>query len=98
NGLVPLSDKLDENNLWTRKKFVLLTIGTLKLEDHLNLSKTPSQFEEITTNDEIDSNSTPRTLISPLLNHHLQRRNPHHPPLSKNQRNSRSGLNMIRHA
>ncbi|MED6152483.1 hypothetical protein PIB30_092552, partial [Stylosanthes scabra] len=45
NGLVPLTDKLDENNFWSWKKSVLLTLRTLKLQDHLSFDMIPAQFE-----------------------------------------------------
>ncbi|MED6203957.1 hypothetical protein PIB30_004543 [Stylosanthes scabra] len=47
NGLISLADKLNENNFSTWQKSVLLTIRTLKLQDHLSYDKAPPQFEEI---------------------------------------------------
>ncbi|MED6150388.1 hypothetical protein PIB30_071787 [Stylosanthes scabra] len=47
NGLVPLSDKLNEDNFSTWKKSVLLTVRTLKLQDHFCADKIHPQFEAI---------------------------------------------------
>ncbi|MED6173608.1 hypothetical protein PIB30_061240 [Stylosanthes scabra] len=55
--LVPLSEKLDEDNFWTWQKSILLTIRTLKLESHLDPAKTPIQFEEIKSPEDKDSKS-----------------------------------------
>ncbi|MED6212419.1 hypothetical protein PIB30_083091 [Stylosanthes scabra] len=60
NGLIPLADKLDENNFWSWKKSVLLTIRTLKLQDHLSFNKIPNQYEEI-VEAEAESDSTSKT-------------------------------------
>ncbi|MED6115492.1 hypothetical protein PIB30_091108, partial [Stylosanthes scabra] len=58
NGLIPLSNKLDENNFFTWRKSVLPTIRTLKLQGHLDPSQTPPQFEEIESSDEKDADSS----------------------------------------
>ncbi|MED6192897.1 hypothetical protein PIB30_014232 [Stylosanthes scabra] len=47
NGLVPLTDKLDENNFVTRRKSILLTLRTQKLEDNLSATNIPPQIETI---------------------------------------------------
>ncbi|MED6108279.1 hypothetical protein PIB30_022236 [Stylosanthes scabra] len=57
NCLIPLADKLDENNHSTWTKSVLLTIRTLKLQDHLFHDKTPPQFEDISSS-KVDAEST----------------------------------------
>ncbi|MED6123148.1 hypothetical protein PIB30_046529 [Stylosanthes scabra] len=46
-----LSHKLDEDNYSTWKKSVLLTIRTLKLQDHLLLDKAPPQFVAVSSSD-----------------------------------------------
>ncbi|MED6206389.1 hypothetical protein PIB30_026334 [Stylosanthes scabra] len=56
NGLVPLADKLDDNNFSTWQKSVLLTLRTLKLIDHLSHDKVPPQYEE-TNESEVESGS-----------------------------------------
>ncbi|MED6115422.1 hypothetical protein PIB30_090376, partial [Stylosanthes scabra] len=81
HGLIPLLDKLDEDNFSTWRKLVLLTIQTLKLENHLDPLKTPAQFEEITTTEEKDSSSDTT--------------NPNPQPLFKNRRSMQNGLSMI---
>ncbi|MED6146425.1 hypothetical protein PIB30_034446 [Stylosanthes scabra] len=58
NGLVLLTDKLDDDNFWTWKKSVLLTIRTLKLVDHLDPAKAPIQFEKISSLDTKDAKSS----------------------------------------
>ncbi|MED6187245.1 hypothetical protein PIB30_074639 [Stylosanthes scabra] len=80
NALVPLSDKLDENNFSTWQKSVLLTLRTLKLIDHLSYDKIPPQYESVPAiDDESDSaskttgeggtsvNTIKKTLNSPVL-------------------------------
>ncbi|MED6123706.1 hypothetical protein PIB30_051786 [Stylosanthes scabra] len=58
NGLIPLSDKLDEDNYSTWKKSILLTIRTLKLEHHLSHDKISPQYEPISAKEpESDPNS-----------------------------------------
>ncbi|MED6140601.1 hypothetical protein PIB30_094797 [Stylosanthes scabra] len=58
DGLIPLADKLDEKNFSTWKKSVLLTLHTLKFQDHLSTSdKVPPQFEAIVIV-EVESKST----------------------------------------
>ncbi|MED6143378.1 hypothetical protein PIB30_005650 [Stylosanthes scabra] len=53
NALVPLSDKLDENNLYSWQKSVMLT---LKLIDQILYDKAPPQFAYVhATNDDSDS-------------------------------------------
>ncbi|MED6224420.1 hypothetical protein PIB30_083792 [Stylosanthes scabra] len=47
NDLVSLANKLEENNFSTWQKSVLLTLRTLKLQDHFSSDKIPSQFEEV---------------------------------------------------
>ncbi|MED6194828.1 hypothetical protein PIB30_032142 [Stylosanthes scabra] len=59
-GLISLAHKLDQNNFWSWKKSVLLTIRTLKLQDHLTFDKIPPQFEEI-VDAEAESDSTSKT-------------------------------------
>ncbi|MED6133956.1 hypothetical protein PIB30_032980 [Stylosanthes scabra] len=61
NGLIPLSDKLDEDNFSTWRKSVLLTIKTLELQDHLDLTKAPEQFEELPSSNEKDTDSTSKS-------------------------------------
>ncbi|MED6123649.1 hypothetical protein PIB30_051155 [Stylosanthes scabra] len=57
NALVPLTDKLDENNFSSWRKSILLMIRTLKIDSHLDPSKTPARFEEISTTEDKDSGS-----------------------------------------
>ncbi|MED6186872.1 hypothetical protein PIB30_070826 [Stylosanthes scabra] len=56
-SLVPLADKLDENNHSTWKKSVLLTVQTVKMQDHFLHDKAPPQFEAIPSS-EADAEST----------------------------------------
>ncbi|MED6159247.1 hypothetical protein PIB30_040547 [Stylosanthes scabra] len=57
NGLVPLADKLDENNHSTWKKSILLTVRTVKMQDHFSHDEAPPQFEAIPSS-EADAEST----------------------------------------
>ncbi|MED6225243.1 hypothetical protein PIB30_091765 [Stylosanthes scabra] len=57
NNPIPLAEKLDEKNFSMWKKSVLLTLRTLKLQDHLYSDKIPPQFKEISTL-EAESEST----------------------------------------
>ncbi|MED6194035.1 hypothetical protein PIB30_024646 [Stylosanthes scabra] len=58
NGLVPLTNKLEESNFSTWQKSVILTLRTLKLQDHFSAEKIPPQFEEVpSTEDESDASS-----------------------------------------
>ncbi|MED6145443.1 hypothetical protein PIB30_025269 [Stylosanthes scabra] len=52
NALIPLSDKLDQDNFSTWRKIVLLAVRTLNLEDHLSSNNIPPQFEECLLLDE----------------------------------------------
>ncbi|MED6175489.1 hypothetical protein PIB30_078830 [Stylosanthes scabra] len=56
NSLVPLTNKLDDNNFYTWKKSVILTLRTLKLQDHFSSDKIPPQFKA-TTSQEAESES-----------------------------------------
>ncbi|MED6146761.1 hypothetical protein PIB30_037745, partial [Stylosanthes scabra] len=47
NGLVPLTKRLDDGNFYTWKKSVILTLRTLKLQDHFSSDKIPPQFEAV---------------------------------------------------
>ncbi|MED6139582.1 hypothetical protein PIB30_085235 [Stylosanthes scabra] len=47
NGLVPLANKLEENNFSTWRKSVILTLRMLKHQDHFSSDKIPPQFEEV---------------------------------------------------
>ncbi|MED6209707.1 Homeobox protein HD-1 [Stylosanthes scabra] len=47
NGFVPLPNKLDDGNYYTWKKSVILTLRTLKLQDHFSSDKIPPQFETV---------------------------------------------------
>ncbi|MED6207790.1 hypothetical protein PIB30_038889 [Stylosanthes scabra] len=63
NGLISLSNKLDENNYSIWKKSMLLTIRTLKLQDHLLHDKILPQFEPIPTKEaEADPSATKKNV------------------------------------
>ncbi|MED6222976.1 hypothetical protein PIB30_069601, partial [Stylosanthes scabra] len=63
NELIPLSDKLDDNNYPTWKKSVLLILRTLKLQNHLSHDKIPPQFDPISTKEaEPDPNTAKKNV------------------------------------
>ncbi|MED6173203.1 hypothetical protein PIB30_057043 [Stylosanthes scabra] len=49
NGHVPLTNKLNDDNFHTWKKSVILTLRTLKLQDHFSSDKIPPPFEAVPT-------------------------------------------------
>ncbi|MED6108240.1 hypothetical protein PIB30_021858 [Stylosanthes scabra] len=63
NGLVPLTNKLDDDNFYTWKKSVILTLKTLKFQDHFSADKIPPQFEA-TPSSESDSGSVTKNSAS----------------------------------
>ncbi|MED6108802.1 hypothetical protein PIB30_027626 [Stylosanthes scabra] len=95
NGLVPLADKLDENNFWSWKKSVLLTVRTLKLQDHLSFDKIPPQYEEI-LEAEADSDSASKSGVAAPDSADNRRKGRNlKPRQSKNPRNILIGYKMI---
>ncbi|MED6203932.1 hypothetical protein PIB30_004062 [Stylosanthes scabra] len=59
SSLIPLDDKLKEKNYSTWKYQAWLTVQTLSLEHHLDLSKTPSKITAPFVADSAVSNTTP---------------------------------------
>ncbi|MED6158582.1 hypothetical protein PIB30_034005 [Stylosanthes scabra] len=55
NGLVSLANKLEESNFSTWQKSVLLTLRTLRLQDHFSPDKAPPQFEEVSSADDVSA-------------------------------------------